>query len=293
MTNGKHIYEYTDAKGIAVIGDVHCHFEQLVYKCCLEYKLTDTLIIVAGDCGFGFFGTRYYVDIYKKLSKRLAECNNWVVFVRGNHDNPAYFDGQQVNYDRWRAMPDYSVLKACGRTILCVGGAISADRSWRLLKNLGRTVIEGEDETFLPDVYWPAERPVYDEAKLGAIDKQCTVDVVITHSAPSFCEKQSQGDIQNWLFKDKNLADDIKQEHMVMDDILGYLTAHSHPLQYWFYGHFHESWHGEIDGVQYNMLDVMEIRLLTDSGAQSLPPSEESKKRAARLAEIAARWSIF
>ena len=78
-----------------------------------------------------------------------------------------------------------------------------------------------------------------------------------------------------------------------MDDILGYLTAHSHPLQYWFYGHFHESWHGEIDGVQYNMLDVMEIRLLTDSGAQSLPPSEESKKRAARLAEIAARWSIF
>jgi len=44
------------------------------------------------------------------------------------------------------------------------------------------------------------------------------------------------------------------------NDILGYLYAKNHPLQYWFYGHFHQSWHCEIDGVQYNMLDCMELR---------------------------------
>jgi len=28
------------------------------------------------------------------------------------------------------------------------------------------------------------------------------------------------------------------------------------------YGHFHESWHCEIDGVVYDMLDCMELREL-------------------------------
>lgn len=45
-----------------------------------------------------------------------------------------------------------------------------------------------------------------------------------------------------------------------MDKILNYLKAKNHPLPYWFYGHFHQSWHQEIDGVQYNMLDIMELR---------------------------------
>ena len=31
-------------------------------------------------------------------------------------------------------------------------------------------------------------------------------------------------------------------------------------VPYWFYGHFHESWHSEIEGVRYNMLDIMELR---------------------------------
>ena len=44
------------------------------------------------------------------------------------------------------------------------------------------------------------------------------------------------------------------------DDIQAYLYAKNHPLRYWYYGHFHQSWHAEIDGVQYNMLDCMELR---------------------------------
>ena len=45
-----------------------------------------------------------------------------------------------------------------------------------------------------------------------------------------------------------------------MDDLYAYLYSKSHPLRYWFYGHFHQSWHCEIDGIQYNMLDCMELR---------------------------------
>lgn len=47
-----------------------------------------------------------------------------------------------------------------------------------------------------------------------------------------------------------------------MNDLHAYLYAKNHPLRYWFYGHFHQSWHAEIDGVLYNMLDIMELREL-------------------------------
>ena len=81
-----------------------------------------------------------------------------------------------------------------------------------------------------------------------------------SHTSPSFCEKRSRGEIQNWLIRDEDLLDDIKHERKVMDGIHAYLTAHFHPLQQWYYGHFHESWHGKIEGVKYNMLDIMELK---------------------------------
>lgn len=261
MSNSRNIYDFPDAKGIVVSGDIHGDYEKLVYKCCIQYQMTATLIVVAGDCGFGFNRPGYYEDIYMKLSSRLAKANNWIVFIRGNHDNPAYFDGKQVNYKRWKAIPDYSVLKVCGHTILCVGGAISVDRTWRMYEQY---IVEDKEKygKLMPYVYWSDERPVYDEAKMNLINRNHAVDTVITHTAPSFCEKVSRANIQDWLIKDEDLLDDVKYERKVMDKIYAYLKEHSHPLQHWYYGHFHESWHSEIEGVRYNMLDIMELREL-------------------------------
>lgn len=255
-------YEFPDAKHIVVAGDIHGDFEVLVDKCCIQYSMTDTLIIVAGDCGFGFHRPGYYEDLYTKLCNRLSKSNNWIVFVRGNHDNPAYFDGKQVNYKRWKAVPDYSILKVCGHTILCVGGAISVDRNWRKREMYGMTVVIEDDRRLEVAYYWPDEKPVYNGAKLEAIDKVCAVDVVVTHTAPPFCEKISRQDIQSWLTEDKKLKEDIEDERKVMGTIYAYLYVHSHPLEYWYYGHFHQSWHSEIDGIKYNMLDCLELRSL-------------------------------
>ena len=290
MNDKTDIYEFTDAKHMVVAGDIHGDFEALVYKCCVQYSMTDTLIIVAGDCGFGFQRPNYYENLYKKLRSRLSKANNWIVFVRGNHDNPAYFDGKQVNYKRWKAVPDYSIVKVCGHTILCIGGAISVDRSWRRLEYLGRTVVEGEDERFLPEVYWPNEAPVYDEAKLVTINEVCAIDVVVTHTAPSFCELTSKRGIENWIYKDENLQEDIKAERQTMDQILFFLKEHGHPLDYWFYGHFHAYWKEEIDGTKYNMLDVRQVHQL-DSGDDYIDP--EYEKRMERLAELASKIRVF
>jgi hypothetical protein len=107
---------------------------------------------------------------------------------------------------------------------------------------------------------------VYDPVKLDAINDACAIDAVITHTAPSFCEKISQSDIQDWLAKDEKLLNDIKHERKVMDDIHTCLRAHNHPLQEWYYGHFHESWHQEIEGVKYHMLDCGELREMVMTG---------------------------
>ena len=48
------IFEYNDVKQVVVCGDIHGAFEALVYKTCVQYGMTDTVGVVAGDCGFGF-----------------------------------------------------------------------------------------------------------------------------------------------------------------------------------------------------------------------------------------------
>lgn len=117
------IYQFPECKDIVVSGDIHGDFNLLVNKICVQYQMRNTLVIVAGDCGFGFDKRGYYDNMVKRNAKRMNDANNWIVFIRGNHDNPAYFDGKSFKHKRFIAIPDYSVINACNHSILCVGGA--------------------------------------------------------------------------------------------------------------------------------------------------------------------------
>lgn len=48
------VLTYKDAKSLVICGDIHGEFVPLVYEMCVQYGMRDTLVIVAGDCGFGF-----------------------------------------------------------------------------------------------------------------------------------------------------------------------------------------------------------------------------------------------
>ena len=157
MAKPNSILEFPHAKGIVVSGDIHGDFTQLVFKCCVQYEMTDTLIIVAGDCGFGFEKPGSYENIYKRCRDKLSKANNWMVFIRGNHDNPAYFNSQPIKHQRWMTLPDYSVVKACGHTILCVGGATSIDRLLRMTSK--HYHLPNPDDLLMPNVYWNNEQP--------------------------------------------------------------------------------------------------------------------------------------
>ena len=86
------MYDFPNAKSLVVSGDIHGDFTQLVYKCCIQYGMTDTVIIVAGDCGFGFeepgfeggetlvpvviLGQQPLVGMYRFFSFHCSVCFN-------------------------------------------------------------------------------------------------------------------------------------------------------------------------------------------------------------------------
>lgn len=255
-------YNFPEAKTVVVSGDIHGDFNVLVNKVCVQYQMRDTLVIVAGDCGFGFERKGYYDAMVRKNAKRMNECNNWIVFVRGNHDNPAYFDGEAFSYERFRALPDYSVLGACGHSILCVGGAVSIDRNYR--KNVWDQYIrrqKGHVEygPFARNNYWSNEMPVFDSDALDTINEAFSIDIVVSHTAPSFCELNNKNGLDEYSIYDSALLDDVAKERVTMDEILTMLRRGGHPLSHWFYGHFHQSWRSENEGVDFRMLDIMEF----------------------------------
>jgi len=264
------IYDYPDCRSIVICGDIHGDFNLLVNKVCVQYQMKDTLVIVAGDCGFGFERKGYYENIVKRNAKRVNEYNNWFLFMRGNHDNPAYFDGKTFRHKRFTCIPDYSVVKAIGHTILCVGGAISVDRQSRKeawehnQRKVHRYVHNSaEDELLSPNYYWQDEAPVFNSEILSEITDFHSVDIIVTHTAPSFCELQNKDGLLQWAMNDDCLLADVQKERETMDNIYETLKANCDTVSHWYYGHFHQSWHSSIDGVLFKMLDIMELTEIT------------------------------
>ena len=56
-------YSFPEAKSIVVCGDIHGEFNAVIYKLCIQYQMTDTVLIIAGDCGFGFDKPGYYDNV--------------------------------------------------------------------------------------------------------------------------------------------------------------------------------------------------------------------------------------
>jgi len=243
-------FEYPEAQSVVVCGDIHGDFHTLTSKLCIHYGMTDTLLIVAGDCGFGFDKPVYYEQVYSKDAGRLRKSNNWIAFVRGNHDNPAYFNEERIAHKRWRTIPDYSVISACGHNILCIGGAVSIDREHRK-KEQARCALSQTG------YYWPDEMPVFSKECIDALP--ISIDTIVTHTAPSFCEKQDHAFLHDWAQMDPTLIDDVSMERQTMDQIHDCIKQKGIPVQNWLYGHFHESWTSFIDGIRFKMLDIMEF----------------------------------
>lgn len=246
----------SDKKNVVICGDIHGEFETLVYNLKIN-NITDSLIIVAGDCGFGFHKASYYDMLYKRLAPKLRTQGNIIFFVRGNHDDPAYFDGKTFVKKYMRCVADYTVVSVAGHNILCVGGAISIDREPRL-REMELNRILGKDKQPL---YWKDEAPVFlpDEIK-ELTQSGIKIDTVVTHTAPDFCEKRSKSGLTEWVKLDPHLLNDIALERLSLTSLYDELMGNGHPLERWYYGHFHMTAHYCKSVMYFVAIDALEFK---------------------------------
>lgn len=265
------VYFDIPINNVYVCGDIHGNFNVIKNKIS-EYDIRDSVIIVAGDCGFGFEKPDHYKNIYNKIRKVLIEKNTMLLFIRGNHDSPEYFNGDlKISYNYFKTISDYSVLtfkkteydieENKQYNILCVGGAISIDRINRISKDSNnkknKYVKNNQKKT-----YWDNESPVYNPDILNKIREDgIEINYMIAHTSPNFAPLLTKTNIEKYLMNDKMLNDDLDNERLVMTKIYEHIIKDNHPLELYVYGHFHShiiSYSPE--NIKFVMLDCVIIR---------------------------------
>ena len=263
------------SKPIYVVADVHGAFD-IFEKYINHNELSDCVIIVAGDSGIGFYRKNYYERIFSSMNNHFIEKNIHCYMIRGNHDDPYYFDGEQINFSNIKAISDYTIISNDKCNILCVGGALSIDRKYRIT-NYWRKVedyatvmnvtLEEAKSKFLPS-YWNDEVPIFDEDILNEIKENgINIDYVITHTSPSFAFKSDKNGIEYWLKIDDALDNDLNNERSIIDKLYEKLVTDGHIIKNWVYGHFHEHNDEIINNIQFTALmncdfkfDVKELK---------------------------------
>jgi len=220
---------------IYIIGDIHGAFGRL--KNLVWHKnLRDCTIICVGDLGVGFC-TKYENNVRECdiLNQFFAKLNIVFMSIRGNHDDPIFFNHpeKRIDLDNFKLLPDYHTETLNGEQFLFVGGAISIDRIMRI-----------------PNIsYWNDEAFVLDENKVS----KC--DVLITHSAPTWIGPYDKSGIGSWIQNDHTLWDDCVKERKDHSRLIELCKPKKS-----YHGHFHcSSWVDEA-GCFSTILDIEEIK---------------------------------
>ena len=237
---------------ILVCGDLHGDLD-IIPDFIKNNNLKNCAVIVAGDFGIGFNDVLKEYKRMDYLNGRLEKYNSTVFVIRGNHDDPNYFNGQlNLNKNHVKFVDDYTVLNINGWNILCVGGAVSVDRTFR------KKYISGEGRD-----YWANEIFIYDENKIDDLDN---IDFVVTHTSPDFTYPFTKDGIDYWLKRDEKLKYDVDLERSNATKLYNRLVENKHKIMAWYYGHFHMNRTLEHQNTIFTCLDVNEIKELIPYG---------------------------
>lgn len=238
-------------QAVFAVGDLHGDFGLFRDKI-KDYQLNTAIGFICGDfgCGFNHNDPREPLKENRRLSELntfLKKRNIFIYVVRGNHDNPSFFDGTH-NFSNLIFAQDYSVVKVGAHSYVAWGGAVSLDRSPNPLFSWhGRR--EGID-------YWAAERFNYDEEK---INKLSDIDVIIAHTRPDFAYPPVENKVlYKWTNYDATLRNDLIEEGQNITKAFNKISEKNNILRYYF-GHWHHSNLETINGTTFKLLDCSEF----------------------------------
>ena len=238
-----------EERNILILGDIHGEFE-LLRKSIDKKQISDVIIIQVGDFGIGFYDKHKDQHKLHTLNNFFIEKNIEMYVIRGNHDDPSYFNGDH-NYSNLKLLKDYTELNINGFNFLFIGGAVSIDRQYRLAEQIQY----GKRPSF-----WFDEKFNLDIDKVENIEN---IDVVITHTAPNICHPNNDNGyppiVLNYTYVDNTLLEDLEEERNNMDMLLDRLKIKNN-IKKWYYGHFHTRKTEIIDNIEFNLVDVFEFR---------------------------------
>lgn len=220
-------------KPLLFLGDHHGEWD-FVFDIIKTKKIENCYIICVGDGGEGFISKDKQLRQFDVLNNRFKKYNIEYKSIRGNHSDPSYFQGlNRVSLSNFELIEDYTLMEYDDKKIQFIGGAVSIDRTSRT---------EGRS-------YWEDEVVKFDREKCKE------VDILITHTAPSWCFPQQFNElVYGWALEDAYLIGDLSNERAIMDEIFKLCKPYLH-----LYGHFHSSWTEEINGCKHKLLDINEI----------------------------------
>lgn len=226
-------------KPILYIGDHHGDWKQMFWFI-NRGKLENCYLISVGDSGVGFTPKPQQINDINSLNDKFKKLNIEFLSIRGNHDDPSYYNGDnRIALSNFELIEDYTVMEHNSKMFQFIGGATSIDRTMRK---------EGVS-------YWSGEGLNFNEAKLRK------VDVLVTHTAPSWCFPQRFNEIvYSWAGEDAYLLEELTTERAVMDEIFKVCQPSLH-----LYGHFHSSRNEEINNCVHRLLGINEIWESRDS----------------------------
>ena len=256
-----HKINYND---VYAIGDIHGEFKGIGHWIKTN-DLKDCAIIFCGDFGLGFEALTKEQDILKKVNKVCEERNIFLFAIRGNHDDPSYYQEEnKLNLSRFKAVSDYDLIVSPNHTILCLGGAISIDRKVRtqtyeinVMNYAFKHNMTYQDASKeLRPYYWKDEPFVLDFDKLHEIIQEHKIDVVCSHSAPDIAYPITKVGLDGWLKMDDNLRRDLDKERSELTNVFDYLRENGQFIKKWIYGHFHTKMNEVIMGTNFILLDM-------------------------------------
>ena len=198
-------------------------------KSALDNSYNDSVIIVSGNCGIGTKNKEYYDDVFTELNKVLDANNCFILFVRGNNDDPSYFENRLIDFEHIKTIPDYSVVALKTYNCLCIGGSVSFDKEWKL----------SQENQFGKKLFWENEAPIFKGEELDAILKKFRISCVVTSTSPSFAYPGTNAFKKSkWLSEDKSILNRFSDERKVIDKIYEKIVDCDTKPYIWAYGRF-------------------------------------------------------
>lgn len=198
---------------IYITGDIHGDMSRFQVPAIKKLKEKDVLI-VCGDFGFVWDGSKKEQSLVKKIGKRKHDT----VFVEGCHDN----------YDLLREYPKVSYR---GGTARKISGNVYQLLRGEIYEICGKKVFafgggDSEEQSLNGSRWWPEEQPSEEEQSYGVENlRKCRgqVDLIITHDAPAV--------IKQFIRMEDTEASCI---HMYLDYI-----AKQCDFKGWYFGRYH------------------------------------------------------